>query len=207
MNDLIDPATKTADAALKTAESISNFGALVVISAFAIIMCVVMMIYFFASHRRMTKNMEKASEESSKALNKTLDELKNYLCPLSESAKLSTYTTILAIAENNFKFSVENVLNVIEKIRTENHIDNETATKAKLRRIITNIHNERKSYFSNFEYSGHKVDFYTDPKWIDLMVETAFPEIYDNRKSKARTNVKTAYDSIYLEFRQNLLTK
>ncbi len=39
------------------------------------------------------------------------------------------------------------------------------------------------------------------------MIEVAFPEIYDKSKARTRTNIKQAYDSIFIEFKQNLLTK
>lgn len=207
MEEFIDPALKTTDNALRTAESISNFGILVVIAAFAIILCAVMIVYFFLSHRRMTKNMEEQNQRNNEALSVTLKELKDYLAPVSENARLSTLTALYSIAENNFKLSVENVLLIIERIREENNIDNEDATRRKLLRFITNIHNERKLYFTNFSYSGHTVDYYVDKKWIEQMVDIAFPEIYSQNKLRARTNIKQAYDSIYIEFKQNLLTK
>lgn len=207
MNELIDPAIKSAETALKTAESISNFGVLVVITAFAIILCTVMIVYFFVSHRRMTRNMEKQNELNNRALSVTLKKLEDYLQPVSENARLSTLTAIYSIAENNFKLSVENVLNIIERIQLENNIDDEEATRRKLKRFITNIHNERILYFKNFSYSGQTVDYYMSQKWIEQMVDIAFPEIYSKNKSRARTNIKQAYDSIFIEFKQNLLTK
>lgn len=207
MNDIIEPATKTAESALRTAESIANYGALVVITAFAIILCTIMIIYFFVSHRRMTKNMEKQNQLNNSALSMTLKRLEDYLQPVSENARLSTLTAIYAIAENNFKLSVETVIQIIERIQTENNISNETATRRKLRMFIQNMHNDRRLYFSNFTYSGHSVDYYTDTKWIEVMTETAFPEIYDKNKSRARTNIKAAYDTIFIEFKRNLVTK
>lgn len=207
MNDIIDPATKTAESALRTAESIANYGALVVITAFAIILCTIMIIYFFVSHRRMTKNMEKQNQLNNSALSMTLKRLEDYLQPVSENARLSTLTALYAIAENNFKLSIENVIQIIERIQSENHIENETATRRKLRMFISNLHNDRKLYFSNFTYSGHSVDYYTDITWIDIITDTAFPEIYDKNKSRTRTNIRAAYDTIFIEFKNNLLTK
>ena len=207
MNEIVDPTIKSADAALRTAASISDFGVLVVIAAFAIILCAVMIVYFFLSHRRMTRNMEEQNKRNNEALSVTLKELKDYLAPVSENARLSTLTALHSIAENNFKLSVENVLNIIDRIREENNISNEDATRRKLLRFITNIHNERKLYFTNFSYSGHTVDYYADKKWIDQIVEVSFPEIYSTNKLRARTNIKQAYDSIFIEFKQNLLTK
>lgn len=207
MDNFIEPTTKMAESALNTAESISNYGAMVVITAFAIILCTVMIIYFFVSHRRMTRNMEEQNRLNNKALSVTLKELKDYLAPVSENARLSTLTAIYAIAENNFKLSIENVIKIIEQIQTENNISNEKATRAKLFRFINNIHNERILYFKNFSYKGHTVDYYMDRKWIDQMIEITFPEIYDKSKARTRTNIKQAYDSIFIEFKQNLLTK
>lgn len=207
MNEIVDPALKSADTALRTAAAVSDLGVLIVIAGFAIILCAIMIIYFFLSHRRMTKNMEEQNKQNNKALSDTLTQLKDYLAPVSENARLSTLTALYSIAENNFKLSVENVLLIIERIREENNIDNEEATRRKLSRFITNIHNERKLYFTNFSYSGHTVDYYVDRKWIEQMVEVAFPEIYSQNKLRARTNIKQAYDSIFIEFKQNLLTK
>jgi hypothetical protein len=207
MNDIVDPATRTAESALKTAESVANYGALVVITAFAIILCTIMIIYFFVSHRRMTKNMEEQNRQNNIALSITLKRLEDYLQPVSENARLSTLTALHAIAEQNFRLSVENVLQIIERIQSENHIEDENRTKRKLRMFITNMHNDRKLYFSNFTFSGHAVDYYTDPKWIETMVEAAFPEIYDKNKSRARTNIKQAYDTIFIEFKRNLISK
>ncbi|MDD2300718.1 MAG: hypothetical protein PHU69_13910 [Fermentimonas sp.] len=45
MENFIEPTTKITENALTTAESIGNYGALVVITAFAIILCTVMIIY------------------------------------------------------------------------------------------------------------------------------------------------------------------
>ncbi len=125
MDNFIEPTTKMAESALNTAESISNYGAMVVITAFAIILCTVMIIYFFVSHRRMTRNMEEQNKRNNEALSVTLKELKDYLAPVSENARLSTLTALYAIAENNFKLSIENVIKIIEQIQTENNISNE----------------------------------------------------------------------------------
>lgn len=207
MNELTDPTLQSAEAALKTAEGISNFGALVVITAFAIVLCSFMIVYFFVSHRRMTRSMEKQNEMNNKNLAMTLKRLEDYLLPVSENARLSTLTAIYSIAENNFQLSTEKMLNIIERIQLENNIEDEEATRRKLKRFITNIHNERILYFKNFSYSGQTVDYYMSQKWIEYMVEIAFPEIYSKNKSRARTNIKQAYDSIFIEFKQNLLTK
>lgn len=207
MNDIVESSTKTVEGALATAESIANYGVLVVITSFAIVLCSVMIIYFFVSHRRMTRSMEEQNRHNNQMLSVTLKRLENYLQPVSENAQLSTLTAIYAIAENNYKLSTETVLHIIERIQDENNISNEVATKRKLRMFIMNLHNERKLYFSNFSYSGHTVDYYTDSKWIDYMVDTALPEIYDKNRSRARTNIKAAYESIFIEFKNNLLTK
>ncbi|MDD3725570.1 MAG: hypothetical protein PHV83_08610, partial [Bacteroidales bacterium] len=85
MENFIEPTTKITENALTTAESIGNYGALVVITAFAIILCTVMIIYFFVSHRRMTLNMEEQNKRNNEALSVTLKELKDYLAPVSEN--------------------------------------------------------------------------------------------------------------------------
>lgn len=199
--------TQTAETALKTAEGIANYGALVVITSFAIILCTFMIVYFFVGHRRMTRSIERQNETNNRNLALTLKRLENYLGPVSENARLNTMTAIQAIAHSNFKLCIENVLQIIERIQEENNISNEAATRRKLRMFVSNIHNDRKLYFSNFTFSGHTVDYYTDSKWIDIIVDTAFSEIYSKNKKRARTNIKAAYESIFIEFKNNLLVK
>lgn len=151
--------------------------------------------------------MEKQNEQNNRTLAVTLKRLEDYLQPVAENARLSTLTAINSIAENNFQLSTEKLLNIVERIQLENNIDDKENTRRKLKRFITNIHNERILYFKNFSYSGQTIDYYMSSKWIEYMVEIAFPEIYSKNKSRSRTNVKQAYDSIFIEFKQNLLTK
>lgn len=193
------------DGALRTAQHISDFGMSVVTAGFFLVLSMVMMIIMFRWFKKLldgivdgqAKTMDNLLEETM-AQNETLKDVLEALSPenLSRTKVISSIT---------FDLSVYHVLELIDTIREQNHIDDHEATHNKIVKLVQNIHEDRNSKLDNFRFRGRKLSEYTNNDWKDQVVDLVTNEVYnyDNRK-RTETNVKETYKGIKIEFYRNL---
>ena len=77
--------------------------------------------------------------------------------------------------------------------------------KAKIRKSLQVIHNDRNSKFDVFTYKGNPISYYCEDAWIDAVENVV--EIYHvdgANEERSRTNVELVYDNIKTEFYQNM---
>lgn len=84
-----------------------------------------------------------------------LDETKRQneqLTDISEGLRPETQLRIKNTSGIYFDFAVEKVCRIIKKVREENHIIDREATKAKIRTLLINLHEDRNSRFDYYTY-------------------------------------------------------
>ena len=126
---------------------------------------------------------------------------------IAEGLVPETQLRIKNISNVHFDLAIEKVCRLIKRIREENHIVNEEATKAKIRTLLTNLYEDRQSRFDCFNYRGKPLSSYSNPEWIDWVAAIVEGEIYNEagpNNGRAYTNVKTIYENIKLDFYHRL---
>lgn len=191
---------------MEVAKGISDYGILVVIGAAFIVLSLLMWIAIFKWFRGIIDNTVKGNAEMIDALLKKTDMQNDTLNEIADGLRPSTLLQIKSISNTCFDLSTEKVCRIIKKVREENHIVDKEATKAKIRTLLCNLHEDRNSRFDNTRYKGNTLTHYTSPEWIDWVAEVVENEVYAENVNNARayTNVEAVYSKIKLDFYHRL---
>ena len=196
----------TTTEALQVAKGISDYGIMIIICAVYLVLASGLMIacfrWFKSSIRDLLISLNELQE-----LNERLQETNRIMRPIAERFLPETRLRIENISEVFFDLAIEKVCRIIKKIREENHIANEEATKKKIRVLLRNLYEDRNSRFDNFRYRGKPLSEYSNPKWIEWVSKVVEGEIYNEagaNNGRAYTNVKAMYENIKLDFYHNL---
>lgn len=188
------------------AEGISNFGVMVVLCASFIILSLLMWVAIFKWFKSIIDNTMKNNAEVMNELLKKTDAQNELLNDIADGMRPSTLLQIKNISNTCFDLSVERVCRIIKKVREENNIINKEATKAKIRTLLCNLHEDRNSRFDNHRYRGKTLTQYTSPEWINWVAEIVESEVYAETQNNARafTNIEAVYSKIRLDFYHRL---
>ena len=187
----------------ETAHSISDFGALIVNGAAFIVLSIGMWFAIFKWFKGLINNILADNKKTFQSLLNKTDEQNTMIRSISEGLRVETQLRIRNLSGFAFDLSVEQVCRLIKSIREENHIDDREKTAKKIRTMLHNIHEDRKSRFDPFTYRGKHISEYCNPEWIEQVAVVVESEIYNEHgpdNKRARTNVKMAYDDIKLDF-------
>jgi len=193
------------DNAINTAHSISDFGMLAVSAGFFLVLSALLMVACF---KWFIKVINDTMSTQRKAMESLVTETKSQnekLDDIAEGLKVETQLRIKTISNLVFDLGIENTLKMIVRVKTENHIADQDATKAKIKNLCTNAHEDRNSKLDCFTYRGKKLSCYTDPKWIPLLATQVETEVYsDHENGLMRTNIETIFAKIKLDFYHNV---
>ena len=196
------------DQALNVGKGISEFGMMAITAGFFLVLSAVMMVTFFKwfmkvindildSHgKTMNELLEKTKEQ-----NKTLETLSEGLMPENQ-------LRIKTISNMAFDLAIEKVCRIIKKVREENNIADKERTEKKIRRLVSNVHNDIATKFDNFRFRGKNLSSYMDEKWIDGIVGVIQGELYNEagpNNKRAFTNVEAYYATVRIEMYQNMV--
>ena len=203
-----------AHSTLEVARGISDYGMMAVTTAFYLLLSAAMMITIFKWFKsiinKMLENYKTSTAKQQECWQTLLSETQKQnekLNSLLESLRPETQLRIRNLMGFAFDLAVEQVCRIIKKVREENHIIDHETTKKKIRQLLYNIHEDRKSKFDTFTYNGEKLSKYCDPQWIEDVAAVVENEIYNEsgpNNGRAYTNVKMAYDNIKTDFYHNL---
>lgn len=190
----------------EVAKGISDYGALVILAAVFIVLSLLMWIAIFKWFKNIMDNMIKGNSETMNALLTKTDAQNDVLNEIADGLRPSTLLQIKSISNTCFDLSTEKVCRIIKKVREENHIVDKKATKAKIRTLLCNLHEDRNSRFDNTRYRGNTLTHYTSPIWIDWVAEVVENEVYSEQPNNARTftNVEAVYSKIKIDFYHRL---
>lgn len=194
------------ETALNVAKGISEYGILVVIAAFFVLlsfsMFVMMMRWFRKSLDKMISATRQIGETS-----QTIGEMNRVMTDIAEGLLPETQLRIKNTSNVYFDLAVEKVCRMIRKVREENHITDREATRRKVRTLLTNMHEDRNSRFDSYRYRGRRLSEYTNAEWIEWVAQVVELELYNEagaNNGRAYTNVSAAYDNIKLDFYHRL---
>lgn len=198
----------------EVAKGISDYGILIMIGAAYLILSVSMMVAIFKWFKSIINQLLEDSEQSSKRQQESWKDLlaetrkqNEMLTDLSEGLRTETQLRIRNLSGFAFDLSVEQVCRLIKKIREENHIADKEATREKIRKSLSVMHEDRKSRFDPYTYRGKPLSGYCNSEWIERVAKVVEAEIYSTdgqNNGRAHTNVKLAYDDIKTDFYHKL---
>lgn len=198
----------------EVAKGISDYGILIMIGAAYLILSVSMMVAIFKWFKSIINQLLEDSKQSSKRQQESWKDLlaetrkqNEMLTDLSEGLRTETQLRIRNLSGFAFDLSVEQVCRLIKKIREENHIADKEATREKIRKSLSVMHEDRKSRFDPYTYRGKPLSGYCNSEWIERVAKVVEAEIYSTdgqNNGRAHTNVKLAYDGIKTDFYHKL---
>lgn len=199
---------------LDVAKGISDYGIMVIICAVSIVLSTGMIAACFQWFKKLIDRMFEENRQNSvkqwEKWNELLEETRrqnNMLNDLTEGLRTETQLRIRNLSGFAFDLSVEQVCRLIRKIRDENHIADKEATRGKIRKSLTVMHEDRKSRFDAFTYRGKRLSEYCNDEWIERVARVVEDEVYNaggQNNGRAYTNVKLAYDDIKTDFYHKL---
>ncbi len=188
------------------AKGISDYGVMIVICAAFIVMSLLMWIAVFKWFKSIIDSSIKNNTEMTAELLETTNKQNELLNDIADGMRPATLLQVKNISNTCFDLAVERVCRIIKKVREENNIINKEATKAKIRTLLCNLHEDRNSRFDNHRYRGKTLTQYTAPEWIDWVAEVVESEVYAETQNNARafTNVEAVYSRIRIDFYHRL---
>lgn len=192
---------------ISVAKGISDFGMMAVAAAFFLVIGAALMWSCFAWFKALINNMIEQNTKGLEELRKETREQNSLLTDIAEGLRPETQLRIRNLTGFAFGESVDKVCRLIKRVRKENHIADLEKTKAKIRKSLQVIHNDRNSKFDVFTYKGNPISYYCEDAWIDAVENVVEAEIYHvdgANEERSRTNVEIVYDNIKTEFYQNM---
>lgn len=201
MSIIIPAQSVGAEEIVSVAKGISDYGALAVLSASFILISVITQFSIFRWFKNIIDGLIK---NTSCAIDELLKETKmqnEQLTDIAEGLRPRTMLEIKDITKTCFDLSVEKVCQIIKRVKEENNIHDVESTKAKIRLLLTNLHEDRNSRFDNHIFKGKPLTYYTSTEWIDWVEDVVIKEVYSEtmNEKRARTNVIAVYDRIKLD--------
>lgn len=206
--------TTTVTQGLEVAKGITDYGLMVVIAAFFLLLSAGMMVALFRWFKELVNSRQETETEALKQQTENIqqvftaiEKLCLQITPIAESVKSETKSRVQSVAELAFQLNIEQVCRLIKRVRKENHIANRENTAAKVRKSLKVLYEERSKYFDSFTYCGHPLSDYTSEDWIEQVAQTVETELYHEdgeNNARAYTNVKLAYDTIRADFYNRL---
>lgn len=195
------------DSSLKTAQGISEFGLMVVICAFFIIISAGMMIFMFRWMVNTINDVMKTNKEMLQKLDAQMQENNKIMQSIAEGLRPETDQRIRILSKNTFDLAKYELMEIIDTVRTENHIVDRDGTEAKILKLVTNLHEDKNTDFGYYTYRGRKLSSYTNSEWIEWMKQGVVNEVYNNKgfnKDLMDTNIRAIFDRIKLDFHHRL---
>ena len=195
------------DSSLKTAQGISEFGLMVVICAFFIIISAGMMIFMFRWMVNTINDVMKTNKEMLTRLDAQMQENNKIMQSIAEGLRPETDQRIRILSKNTFDLAKYELMEIIDTVRTENHIVDRDGTEAKILKLVTNLHEDKNTDFGYYTYRGRKLSGYTNNDWIEWMKQGVVNEVYNDNgfnKDRMDTNISAIFDRIKLDFHHRL---
>ena len=195
------------DSSLKTAQGISEFGLMVVICAFFIAISAGMMIFMFRWMVNTINDVMKTNKEMLAKLDAQMQENNKIMQSIAEGLRPETDQRIRILSKNTFDLAKYELMEIIDTVRTENHIVDRDGTEAKILKLVTNLHEDKNTDFGYYTYRGRKLSSYTNSEWIEWMKQGVVNEVYNDNgfnKDRMYTNISAIFDRIKLDFHHRL---
>lgn len=196
-----------AEQIVQAAKGISDFGMMAMMAGAFLLLSVSLMGVCFFWFKNIVDGIIKRFTEDMKDFSTNQSTEIDLLHEIADGLRPATMLQIKSISNTCFDYSVLHVCRLIDKVRTENNLQNEAATKAKIRTLLTNHHEDRNSRFDNIHYKGFPLSHYTSKEWIERIAVIVEKEVYETKQNAERvhTTIEAEYGRIRIEFYHKLM--
>lgn len=191
----------------QVAKEISEFGILVMIAAFFLLLSAGVMIWNMRSYKSIIEQIMSDFSDKLNLIQETANKNAQTMIDIAEGLIPETQLRIKNISGVFFDLSVERVCRIIKRVRQENHIVDKEATRTKIRTLLTNLFEDRNSKLDTFTYRGKKLSEYSNLDWIEWVAQVVENEIYNEageNNGRTYSNVCMVYEKIKLDFYHRL---
>lgn len=191
------------EGSLKTAQSISEFGLMVVICGFFIVLSAAMMVFMFKWTVSTINDVMQTNKDMLGKLDGQMQENNKIMQSIAEGLIPKTMLEIKNTSSMAFDLAKHRLLELIDTVLTENHISDRDATEEKIDKLVSNLHDDMNSKFDCYSFRGRKLSQYTNSEWIKWMITNVISEVYNKNgmnKDRTYTNVTATFDRIKLDF-------
>jgi hypothetical protein len=191
----------------QVAKGISEFGILVMIAAFFLLLSAGVMIWNMRSYKSIIEQIMSDFSDKLNLIQETANKNAQTMIDIAEGLIPETQLRIKNISGVFFDLSVERVCRIIKRVRQEKHIVDKEATRTKIRTLLTNLFEDRNSKLDTFTYRGKKLSEYSNLDWIEWVAQVVENEIYNEageNNGRAYSNVCMVYEKIKLDFYHRL---
>ena len=191
----------------QVAKGISEFGILVMIAAFFLLLSAGVMIWNMRSYTSIIEQIMSDFSDKLNLIQETANKNAQTMIDIAEGLIPETQLRIKNISGVFFDLSVERVCRIIKRVRQENHIVDKEATRTKIRTLLTTLFEDRNSKLDTFTYRGKKLSEYSNLDWIEWVAQVVENEIYNEageNNGRAYSNVCMVYEKIKLDFYHRL---
>ena len=191
------------EGSLKTAQSISEFGLMVVICAFFVVLSALMMIAMFRWQMNTIDSVMKTNKDMLSKLDNQMTENNKIMQSIAEGLIPKTMLEIKNTSSMAVDLAKHRLIELIDTVLTENHISDREATEDKIYKLVSNLHDDMNSKFDCYSFRGRKLSQYTNQDWIKWMITNVVSEVYNKNgmnKDRMYTNVTATFDRIKLDF-------
>lgn len=195
------------DSTLKIAQGISEYGFMTIVCSIFLVLSASLMIVSFKWFKGIIEKIIKDFSAQLETLQQTANRNGEAMVDIAEGLMPETQLRIKNTSGVYFDLATEKVCRMIKKIREENHIIDKEATRSKIRKLLTNLYNDRNSRFDFYRYRGKKLSEYSNPEWIEWVAKVIEDELYNEagaNNGRAYTNVSAVYENIKLDFYHRL---
>lgn len=193
--------------ALSVARGISEYGILVVVAAFFLVLAGGTMVWHMKSYRKLMDSVVKDFADSIDSVRDIAERNRQTMADIAEALTPETRLRVENLAGVCFDLAIEKVCRIIKRIREENHIANREATAAKIRAQLTNLYEERNTRFDFYTWRGRRLSSFCPREWVERIARVVEGELYNEagpNNRRAYTNVRTAYEGIRLDFLERI---
>lgn len=194
------------DGAIKLAEGISDFGMMAICAAFFIVVSVFMMIMFIKWFKDIIDRIMSTNDGTLKELKKQMEENNDIMKSVAEGLKPETLLRVKTTSSMAFDLSRFRLLNIIDTVRTENHIIERQQTETKIAKLVLNLYEDINSKLDYYTYRGRKLSSYSNKEWKEWMISAVIAEIYSDNPNEDRmnTNITAVFDRVKIDFYHRL---
>lgn len=192
---------------MQTAEGITQYGILVMISSVYLVLTAAMMIAIFKWFKSIINQILKQNKEMLAKIATETKGLASMINDVSEQArddsKMRAKTVVSLYIEN----SIVKVCRMIKRVREENNISDREKTHNKVLQRTQVLYKQMESDMYTFSYRGKKLSECMDEKWVDEVVVLVEQELYNSagpNNARAYANVSTLFTRIRTELEENL---
>ena len=184
------------------AKGIGDVGMMAVTAAFFLVLTALLWVACFKWFKSIIDNMIKGNNKMVADLLVETRKQNEMLNDISEGLRPETLLRVKNTSNVHFDLAIYKVCQLINKVRTENHIVDKEATVKKIHTLLQNLHEDRNSRFDSYNFRGKRLSCYSNPEWIEWVAEVMQNEIYADSVSESRayTNVTAVYERIKLDF-------